>query len=101
MPLGFIYMRASLHGIDRFFMQCRRMVMMPERPIPSASNAGKVWHGYTAYNPKILQKLLDIYRVYFNYCAASEGGKTPAMRLGLAKGTVDVEKIIYFGRPAA
>jgi hypothetical protein len=64
---GFIHMRASLHGIDRFFMKCRRMVMMLERPIPSAANAGRLWHGYTAYYPRVLQKLLDIYRIYYNY----------------------------------
>lgn len=96
---GFIHMRASLHGIDRFFMKCRRMVMMLERPIPSAANAGRLWHGYTAYNPRVLQKLLDIYRIYYNYCEVGEDKKTPAMRLGLAKGPVKVEQIIYFGSP--
>jgi hypothetical protein len=33
---------------------------MLERPIPSAANAGRLWHGYTAHKPRVLQKLLDI-----------------------------------------
>jgi hypothetical protein len=33
---------------------------MLERPIPSATNAGRLWHGYTAHKPRVLQRLLDI-----------------------------------------
>src|SRR3546814_7354819 len=64
--------RASLHAIDRFFMQIRRLIMMLERPISTPSNDGRVWRGYSAYNPRIIQKLLDIYRVYYNYVAVGE-----------------------------
>jgi hypothetical protein len=35
-------------------------MMMLERPISSAANAGRLWHGYTAQKPRVLQKLLDI-----------------------------------------
>jgi hypothetical protein len=49
------------------------------------------------YNPAMYQKLADIFRVFYNYCQPSKKYKvTPAMRLGLAKGPVDIEKIIYF-----
>jgi hypothetical protein len=41
-------------------------------------------------------KLLDIYSVYYNYVEVGEDGKTPAIRLGLAKCKVDVEDILYF-----
>lgn len=88
--------RASLHAIDRFFMQIRRLVMMLERPISTPSNDGRVWRGYSAYNPRIIQKLLDIYRVYYNYVAVGEDKRTPAMRLGLAMGPVKLETILYF-----
>ena len=38
---------------------------------------------------------LRIFRVFYKYCAVGKDGKT-AMRLGLAKGVVDLEDIIYF-----
>jgi hypothetical protein len=34
--------------------------------------------------------------VFYNYCITGKDGKTPAMRLGLAKGKVSLEDIIYF-----
>lgn len=43
-------------------------------------------------------KMADICRVYYNYVNKNDKGETPAMRLGLAKGPVAVEKIIYFGK---
>ncbi|MDV7399795.1 hypothetical protein RZS08_50740, partial [Arthrospira platensis SPKY1] len=36
------------------------------------------------------------FRTYFNYCEVGQDGKTPAMRLGLARGPVAPEEIIYF-----
>lgn len=92
-----LYRKGSLHAIDRFFMQIRRRVNMFERPYQSASNQGRVWNGYSPYNPEMYQKLADIFRVFYNYCQLSPKYKsTPAMRIGLAKGLVDIEKIIYF-----
>ncbi|NQY37323.1 MAG: hypothetical protein HRT37_20660 [Alteromonadaceae bacterium] len=89
--------KGSLHSIDRFFMQIRRKVYMFERPIHSGSNQNRVWNGYSPYNPVMYQKLADIFRVFYNYCQVSKKYKqTPAMRLGLAKGPVDIEKILYF-----
>src|SRR3546814_11569307 len=77
-------------------MQIRRLIMMLERPISTPSNDGRVWRGYSAYNPRIIQKLLDIYRVYYNYVAVGEDKRTPALRLGLAMGPVKLETILYF-----
>ena len=94
--LAWLYQKASLHGIDRFFMQVRRRLSVLERPIGTASKAGRKWYGYGAYNPASIVKLLGIFRVFYNYCAAGKDGKTPAMRLGLAKGMVDLEDIIDF-----
>ena len=92
-----LYRKGSLHAIDRFFMQIRRKVNMFERPFQTSSNQGRMWNGYSPYNPDMYQKLGDIFRVFYNYCQLSEKYKdTPAMRLGLAKGVVDIEKIIYF-----
>lgn len=106
--LAVIVSKASLHGIDRYFMQLRRMLSMLERPISTPSNSLRRWYGYAPYNPDMVQKLLDIFRVHYNYCkqeqkqkADKEGNKlpkrTPAMRLGLAKGPIRIEDILYFG----
>jgi len=88
-----LYRMAALHPIDRFFMQIRRGVTMAERGISSASSDKRVWFGKNAYDPGNLAKLLEIYRVYFNYCEVGQDRKTPAMRLGLAKGPVASEDI--------
>ncbi|WP_198262595.1 hypothetical protein [sulfur-oxidizing endosymbiont of Gigantopelta aegis] len=93
---AWLYNKASMHGIDNFFMQVRRRLSLLERAISSASSSGRRWYGYSAYNPKNIVKLLDIFRVYYNYCIAGKDKKTPAMRLGLAKGIVSPEDIIYF-----
>lgn len=91
-----LYLKASLHAVDRFFMQARRMLSLAERPIASASAARRTWHGYSPYNPAHLQKVLEIFRAHYNYCAVGADGETPAMRFGLAKGPVEVEKILGF-----
>lgn len=93
---AWLYNKASMHAIDCFFMQVRRRLSLLERPIASASSARRMWHGYSAYNPESIVKLLEIFRVYYNYCLAGKDGKTPAMRLGLARGVVTPEEIIYF-----
>jgi len=94
--LARLYNKASLHAIDCFFMQVRRRMSILERPIGSASSTGRTWYGYSAYNPETIVKMLGIFRVFYNYCLAGKGGKTPAMRLGLAKGKLSLEDIIYF-----
>lgn len=94
-----LYNKASLHGVDSFFNRVRRRVAMLERGIKSQSNAGRVWYGYAPYNPVQVQKLLDIFRTVHNYVLlGSKDKKSPAMRLGFAKGTVSFEDIIYFKR---
>lgn len=94
--LARLYNKASLHAIDSFFMQVRRRLSILERPIGSASAAGRTWYGYSAYNPAMIVKMLGIFRVFYNFCLSGQDGKTPAMRLGLAKGKVALEDIIYF-----
>lgn len=93
--LAWMYYKASLHSIDRFFMQVRRRLSLLERAIGSASTARRMWYGYSAYNPEMIVKLLDIFRVYYNYCLAGKDDGTPSMRLGISKGISSVEDIIY------
>lgn len=94
--LARLYNKASMHAIDRFFMQVRRRLSILERPIGTASSMKRMWHGYSAYNPGTIVKLLGIFRVFYNYCLVGQDKQTPAMRLGLAKGKVSLEDIIYF-----
>lgn len=82
--LAWLYSKGTLHGIDRFFMQVRRRLSLLERPIASSSNEGRKWYGYSPYNPVMVEKLLDIFRVFYNYVETGDDKKTPAMRLGLA-----------------
>jgi len=93
--MAFVYARASLHVIDRYFMQIRRLLMALERPIHTPSNDGRVWRGYSPYDPARIQQLLDIHRAYYNFVKVGKDGKTPAMRLGLARGPVRLEDILY------
>jgi len=114
--LAWTYNLASLHGVDSYFNRIRRRVSLLERGMHSQGNAGRVWNGYQPYKPQQIQKLLDIFRVCHNYIWTRdimekapiniETGeqpkepvkvkKTPAMLLGLAKGVVAYEDVIYF-----
>ena len=94
--LARLYSKASLHSIDRFFMQLRRRISLFERPISSSSSFGRSWFGYSPYNPEIAMKLLMIFRVFYNYVAEGEDKKTPAMRLGLANKKISLDEIINF-----
>mgnify|MGYP006115937465 FL=1 len=87
---------ASLHPIDSFFQIVRRRLSALERPISSASSTGRVWTGKSPYNPAMINKQLQILRTFYNYCYVSKlDGKTAAQRLGLAKGKVEIRKILY------
>jgi transposase-like protein len=91
-----LYIKGSLHAVDRFFMQERRRLSLAERPYATASSDRRMWHGYSAYQPQNLAKVLTIFKVAYNYCLPDVKGKTPAMKLGLAKGVVALEDILYF-----
>jgi len=89
--LARLHMRASLRGIDKFFMQVRRRLSVLERPLQTRNNAQRGWHGYSAYSPLVVQQLLNIFRAYYNYCLPGQDGKTPAMRLGLTGQPVSLD----------
>lgn len=91
-----LYLKASLHAVDRFFMQTRRLLSLAERSLVTASADRRVWHGYSAYRPENLARVLEIFRVYYNYCKVGKDKKTPAMRLGLARAPIAVEDVLYF-----
>jgi hypothetical protein len=93
---AWLYNKASLHDVDSFFNQVRRRLSLLERPIHSKSNKGRIWNGYSPYNPGNVAKVLDIMRTVHNYILIGKDGKTPAERLGLAQAPLDYEDIIYF-----
>ena len=76
----------------------RRRVSLLERPVKTSSSSGRAWYGYSPYKPENIIKMLDIFRVFYNFAKVGEDGKTPAVRLGLMKGNGKVEDIIYFVR---
>jgi hypothetical protein len=92
--LAWLYSKATIHGIDRFFMQARRRLSLLERPISSSSNDGRKWHGYSPYNPAMVGKLLEIFRVFYNFVEVGEDKKTPAMRLGLAEKPTNICQVL-------
>jgi hypothetical protein len=47
-------------------------------------------------NVNFCSKTLVIYRTYFNFIAKGHDGKIPAMRIGLAKGPIQFEGVLYF-----
>lgn len=93
---AWLYNKASLQGVDSFFNQLRRRLSLLERPIHSKTNRGRIWNGYSPYNPSNVAKVLDIMRTVHNYILIGKDGKTPAERLGLAQAPLDYEEIIYF-----
>ena len=63
------------------------------------ANQGRRWLGYGPYKPVMVGKLLDIFRVFYNFVEVEKNKQTPAMRLGLAKGKIMIEDIIYYETP--
>lgn len=92
-----VYWRASLHPIDRFFMQIRRSINIFERSLVTGTKDA-AWNIYSPYNPSIFQKLGDIYRVFYNFCEKNCKNGTPAMKMGLVKDVIELERIIYFDK---
>jgi hypothetical protein len=77
-------------------MQVRRRLSLLERPVSSSAKPGCRWLGYGPYKPLMGGKLFDIFRVFYNFVEVGKNKQTPAMRLGLAKGKIMIENIIYY-----
>ena len=101
-------MNASLHGVDNWFQILRRHINFLERPVTSTTNSKRL-NAYGGYNPEWMVKLIEIKRVYFNYCITNERNNnkkyvgmekpmptTPAMRLGLTKRIYAAEELLSF-----
>ena len=86
-----LYQRASLHAIDRFFMQLKRRISILERPFATPSANQRVWYGYS---PIVVERMLIIFRVFYNFMNVGEDKMTPAMRLGLAARPMTLEDVL-------
>jgi hypothetical protein len=89
-------LRATLGPIDSTFNQIRRRVAVAERGI-RAPGGNSIWHINAPYNPVYLIQILEIFRVWKNFIGPPKSKKpTPAQKLGLAKGPIRYEDIVYF-----
>lgn len=91
--LCWVIARSSLRTVDRYFMQVRRRVSLLERPISSAS-ANRRWHGYNAYSPIVVMKLLEIFRVVYNYHLKGRTKDTAAQRFGLVSAPMSLAELL-------
>lgn len=89
-----MHLWGSLRGIDRFFMIVRRRQSLLERPISSASAAGRVFYGNNPYRPWVVESVLDLLRVTYNYHHRGQDQRTPAERLGLTTRAYSLEDIL-------
>lgn len=94
--IGWTLSGATLAPVDNYFMRVRRKLYYLERPIPSHTNANRLYYGYSAYDPRRVAQYLEIFRAYTNYIQKDAKGITPAMRFGLAKGPLKFEDILYW-----
>ncbi len=98
---------ASLHAVDSFFGYVRDRDSYAQRGTRT-SGTNRLWYRFAAYSPLMLQKSLDIARIHYNWVETRERRlgrfffgeqdgerRTPAMRLGLARGPVEIKKILY------
>ena len=79
---------ATLRSVDSYFHRFRSNVRFASRPQISTNGPGRVWGRHHLYDPVVLSKLVEIYRFYHNWMEPGVDGKTPAMRIGLARGRV-------------
>ncbi|MBC7144887.1 MAG: IS1 family transposase [Thioclava marina] len=79
---------ATLRSVDAYFHKFRSNVRFAARPQVSAAGARQMWGKHQLYKPELMHKITEIYRFYHNWCELGEDRKTPAMRLGLARGRI-------------
>ena len=80
-----LFLRAGIAQIDNVFQITRRLINAFERPVRTSSGHNAVWHGYSPYNPSMVQTYLTIFRAVNNFITVGKDGRTPAMRLGITK----------------
>ncbi len=93
-----LYLGASLGRVDNVFELTRRFLSALERPFYTPSGGwSQVWYGYAPYNPDMVRKYLDIFRVVNNFMHTGKDNATPAMRLGFAKRPLAYADVLWPG----
>jgi len=77
---------ATLRSVDAYFHKVRSNIRFAARPAHTSSGNGRAWDRHYLYNPKTMVKIIEIYRFAHNWLGSSKTKKTPAMKLGLARG---------------
>lgn len=78
---------ATLRSVDSYFHKFRSNVRFAARA-GIAGTTRHTWDRYYLYKPELMVKIAEIYRFYHNWCEPGQDKKTPAMRIGLAKGRI-------------
>ncbi len=93
-----LYLGASLGRVDNVFELTRRFLSALGRPFYTPSGGwNQVWYGYAPYNPDMVRKYLDIFRVVNNFMHTGKDDATPAMRLGFAKRPLAYADVLWPG----
>jgi transposase-like protein len=79
---------ATLRSVDSYFHKIRSNVRPASRPVSTPSGNGRTWDRYFLYKPEMLVKIIEIYRFHHNWMGTRQTKRTPAMKLGLAKGRI-------------
>jgi transposase-like protein len=79
---------ATLRSVDSYFHKIRSNVRPASRPVSTPSGNGRTWDRYFLYRPEMLVKIIEIYRFHHNWMGTRQTKRTPAMKLGLAKGRI-------------
>lgn len=78
----------TLRSVDSYFHKVGSNVRAAFRPSATPSSNGQTWDRYYLYKPKMLEKIMTIYRFHHNWMGSRKTQRTPAMKIGLAKGKI-------------
>ncbi|WP_273524681.1 hypothetical protein [Rhodosalinus sediminis] len=79
---------ATLRSVDSYFHKVRSNIRATARPGHTPSSNHRAWTKHHYYNPRMLWKVLEIYRFKHNWMGSRHTTKTPAMKLGVAAGKI-------------
>ena len=79
---------ATLRSVDAYFHKVRSNIRATARAAATPSGNGQTWDRYYLYKPEMLEKIIEIYRFTRNWMGSRQTKKTPAMKLGLARGKI-------------
>lgn len=79
---------ATLRSVDAYFHKVRSNIRATARPGHTPSSNHQAWTKHYYYNPKMLSKVIEIYRFKHNWMGSRHTIETPAMKLGIAAGKI-------------